>query len=234
MPKYITRPKKTLVEVISQPRISATLGTVYWQQNFINNIAVFTNSTLINTPALVRSGLYCMKIESAGVDPWTTVANCKCIAGTEKLNTSKLGCEMFVNMEAITTTNLSSVGFRYDAYTDSDHHYVGIRIKLGAGAADAKLQYLASDGITWTDIPDSTFTATAGYYYRLKLTWDPVSGKYDKVYFGTRIFDLSAISYKKIASAALMIINFNIDVIGIDATVKDAYISDISLTYDEP
>ena len=221
------------VEVISPTKISATKGTVYWSEDFENNVLKFTTGSIVDTVSRVRTGKYALQLTSKGTANWDTNATCKVIAVRPEIINSKVALELYFMPESVNNTSggLSSFQFRLTISNGTTQHKVGVQIVFPASGNSCTVKYWNSSG-NWTDT-GTTVSLNADYYYRLKLTWDMVNRKYDKIEIGTTTIDLSNISYQ-IGANGTNEVWFYVTVVGVDATTQSVWIDDITFTYNEP
>jgi len=111
----------------------------------------------------------------------------------------------------------------------SDHEYRGF---IYYNYSDRKLYYLnenneyESFGITWL-VPDYKHFTT------LKLVIDPVAGKYDKLFFGSEMYDLSNYNLRVTETVTTTRIRVYVTLETIEDASKECYIDSIFVTNNE-
>ena len=226
----IAHPQKR-IELISPPKKSAGGGSLFWGTSFKDNLNPFSAGVLDSTAGCVRTGLYALKVTSAGASTWETTASTTVISNSPQMFNSKMAIEGYVRLQDIDNTALNHVQLSLVVSDGTTQRSIGVRIVLGAAAANAKLQYVNSAG-AYADVTSGGFTAAANHYYRIKIVVDMISNEYVKLEFGGKIWSLSGIA---ISESATLDHNSNLifEVDGIDATTKSAWLDDLSVTYNE-
>lgn len=215
-------------EIISPPKIVSTEGKILWQDD-VEGTLKWNNGTKDTSNCRVFGGSAVLKITSAGAAAWTTDCYSKILVNRPEIINSKLGLEMYVHLTKV-DAGAGGMDLFYvycDIYDGTNKNSFGWAYE----PTGTLLQYhdstggLTSTGQTIILVPD--------YYFRVKIVVDLKTGKYIRLECGTKVIDLSTIAIQQVASTN-QVGEMHIKLTGINATTCDAYIDNITITYDEP
>lgn len=234
MPAIIAHPQPT-VDILSPSKLAASSGRIQWQEGFEGNVLKFdgTGVAIINTAQLVRTGTYALDVPSKSSASWDITSSCKAIAINPFFSKTMLGFECYLNFSKVTNAaaGMTSFEVQLDVRDGTNQHLAGIQVVTGAAAADAILKYYDSTG-TWTTLTGGASPLNAGYYYRLKFTFNPLTGKYGVIEWAQKRIDASSLSFYQTANTLMLGVLY-LKNVGVDATVCHVYVDDIAITTHE-
>jgi hypothetical protein len=224
-----------------EPRLISSLsrtGRVYWQDDFeaytsiVTEKWIQTSGTISLDTSRPFRGKSCMKLTTGAV--LGNDAQADKLLGALPLG--RLGWELwFLSQSGV--ANINNLSFGFYLYDGAYVHDAEVKWLGTVGTLQEKWQYINSEG-NYVDVSGGAqkidVASAYAVWHHFKLVIDFNTEKYVKLICDNKTFDLSALSYYKLADTSRPCIDIWAYIENATATAVSLYVDDVILTDQEP